>query len=333
MFWDAETVRIPSRYSAREMYEKLRTALQDYGRCRDGIRIIGDLQCQRRLCSELMDMGCWLFDVPPNGKPNRADGIIVVEIMAFALDHPPPATIILITGDSDYGYPLSKLRARGYRIILIVPSAVKASLKLSADVILEWERDVLHMSVDAHISTPEPKQLQPVTLNQHRSPSALICRHEMEEEDKTAVGDQVKEKSVVPSKQQTAALNVPLKMSPPSIPNEMDEEKKTSSLDKESSVTPTLSPRPLAVLPGSPLGLAGDVGEFDDLTGVLAVRGDRKVLRSLVGSALAHLRTSHKSFKRHTAEAQRRGIVEMGGVGGEDWIRLTTAFRATRSYR
>jgi hypothetical protein len=64
-----------------------------------------------------------------------------------------------------------------------------------------------------------------------------------------------------------------------------------------------------------------------------AARRDGKVLRSLVGIALVHLWISHQSFKRHTAEAERRGIVEMGGLGGDDWIRLTTAFRATRAYR
>ena len=338
VFWDIENARIPSRYSAREMYEKLCTVLHGYGRWRDGIRIIGDLQCQRRLYSELMGMGCWLFDIPPNGKPNRADGVIVVEMMSFALDHPPPTTIILITGDSDYGYSLSKLRARGYRIVLVALSTAKASLTLSADVILEWERDVLHMPkeavLDALISTPEPRQLQPVAFNQHLSQSAPMRRGGMEEEVKAAVGHQMKENDIVISKHETAAVgNSPLTLSPPSIPIEVEEHKQISSWNEDSSVTPALSPHPLVGRAGPPLDLTGDVVEFDDLIRVLdAVRRDGRVLRSLVGSALTHLRTSHQSFKRHTEEAERRGIVEMGGCGGNDWIRLTAAFRATRTY-
>ena len=270
------------------------------------------------------------------GKPNRAHGIIVVEMMTFSLDHPPPATIILITGDSDYGYALSKLRARGYQIVLVVLSTAKASLTLSADVILEWEKDVLHMPKeavpDAPISTSESRQLQRVTCNQHLSTSAPMPRSGMEEE--INMGHRMKGNDIVMSKRETAALSIPpLTLSPPSTPIEVEEQKQISIRDEDSSVTPALSQHPMVGIPGLPLALTGEIAAFGDLIKILdGVREDRRMLRSLVGSALAHLRTSHQSFKRYTEEAERRGIVEMGGCGGHDWIRLTEEFRATRAY-
>lgn len=74
------------------------------------------------LRSELQSSGVSLTDCPHNGRKDAADKMILVDMMAFALDNPPPATIVLISGDRDFVYALSTLRNRRYNIVLIVPN-------------------------------------------------------------------------------------------------------------------------------------------------------------------------------------------------------------------
>lgn len=65
-----------------------------------------------------------------------------VDMMLFAIDTPTPATIILISGDRDFVYPVSILRNRRYRVILIAPKSTHSSLKQGASVVLDWEETV-----------------------------------------------------------------------------------------------------------------------------------------------------------------------------------------------
>lgn len=62
--------------------------------------------------------------------------------MTFAMDNPAPATIVLITGDRDFVYPVSILRMRRYRVILIAPNNTHGSLRYQASSVLHWEQMV-----------------------------------------------------------------------------------------------------------------------------------------------------------------------------------------------
>lgn len=66
----------------------------------------------------------------------------LVDMMTFAMDTPAPATIILISGDRDFVYPVSILRNRRYRVILIAPISTHSSLKHQASKVLDWEEVV-----------------------------------------------------------------------------------------------------------------------------------------------------------------------------------------------
>lgn len=60
-------------------------------------------------------------------------------MLAFAIDNPPPATIVLISGDKDFVYALGVLRNRRYNIVLVVPSrGAPIILRSQANTILEW---------------------------------------------------------------------------------------------------------------------------------------------------------------------------------------------------
>ena len=60
-----------------------------------------------------------------------------VDMLAFALDNSPPATVFLITGDRDYAYAMSTLRLRDYKVILITPNTT-ACLEAQASAVVDW---------------------------------------------------------------------------------------------------------------------------------------------------------------------------------------------------
>ncbi|KII85144.1 hypothetical protein PLICRDRAFT_333488 [Plicaturopsis crispa FD-325 SS-3] len=102
------------------------------------------------LRSELQCSGVSLTDTPHNGSKDVADKMMLgrasplVDMLAFAIDNPPPATIILISGDRDFAYAASILRMRLYKVILIIPNdEVHISLKCQASSIFEWKAHIL----------------------------------------------------------------------------------------------------------------------------------------------------------------------------------------------
>ena len=95
-----------------------------------------------RLKVSLQASGCHLIDVPIQRK-DVADKMIISDMVLFAVDNPVKEhhtqTIILISGDQDFAYPLAKLHMRGYQIALIVPTGGAAEiLKRQADFVYEW---------------------------------------------------------------------------------------------------------------------------------------------------------------------------------------------------
>ncbi|KAF8841187.1 DUF537-domain-containing protein [Paxillus ammoniavirescens] len=111
------------------------------------------------LRSELQSSGVSMIDCPHNGRKDVVDKMILVDMITFAVDHPAPATIILIAGDRDYAYAVSTLRLRKYKVILIVPSSphIPACLESQASLVIDWSTAVLRTrteSTNASIRQP-----------------------------------------------------------------------------------------------------------------------------------------------------------------------------------
>ncbi|KAK6159332.1 hypothetical protein DH2020_006646 [Rehmannia glutinosa] len=83
----------------------------------------------RRLREGCQRTGVKLIDVP-NGRKDAADKAILVDMFLFALDNPPPSSIMLISGDVDFAPALHILGQRGYIVILVIPSGVGVSSAL-----------------------------------------------------------------------------------------------------------------------------------------------------------------------------------------------------------
>lgn len=67
-------------------------------------------------------------------------------MLTFAIDTPPPATVILISGDRDFVYAVSVLRFRLYRVVVIAPLTAHFSLTSLASEARDWESEILGRS-------------------------------------------------------------------------------------------------------------------------------------------------------------------------------------------
>ncbi|KAI5124537.1 hypothetical protein M0805_003060 [Coniferiporia weirii] len=159
VFWDYENCRPPSSLSGYILVERIRRLVREFGVI-TLFKAYVDLtsECTNAksltLHSELQSSGLSLTHCPHNGRKDVADKIMLVDMLAFAIDRRPPATIVLITGDRDFTYAVSILKLRGYEVVVIVPHTIAhLSLKVQAGRLFEWQRDVIGSSVVEPLSS------------------------------------------------------------------------------------------------------------------------------------------------------------------------------------
>ncbi|PWZ01471.1 hypothetical protein BCV70DRAFT_198901 [Testicularia cyperi] len=153
IFWDVDNCAPPTGSSGRSVALAVRKSIQSlevgpivsfkaYLELSSETNIPNAAQVQLR--SELQGCGVSLIDTPKSGRKDVADKMMITDLLAFAIDQPAPATIVLISGDRDFAYPLGLLRNRGYEVVLIVPPiGAVPILEASANVVLTWRQDVL----------------------------------------------------------------------------------------------------------------------------------------------------------------------------------------------
>ena len=75
-------------------------------------------------------------------------------MMTYAVDNPPPETVILISGDRDFAYGVSILRLRQYHVVIVAPSRNKTHISLTsqAAITLDWDSEVLGKSLQVPTS-------------------------------------------------------------------------------------------------------------------------------------------------------------------------------------
>jgi hypothetical protein len=84
-----------------------------------------------------------------------------VDMLTFAMDHPPPETVILISGDRDFSYVLSNLRLRQYQVVVLAPTIPfpHISLRSQACLFLDWNIEILSKAASDSL----PRQVPPST--------------------------------------------------------------------------------------------------------------------------------------------------------------------------
>ncbi|KZT11510.1 uncharacterized protein LAESUDRAFT_642683, partial [Laetiporus sulphureus 93-53] len=142
VFWDYENCAPPSTVTGYDIVDNIRHIAHTYGSVKlfKAYLELSQLSSSRSLSlrSELQSCGVSLTDCPHNGGKDVADKMMIVDMLTYAIDTPPPATVIIITGDRDFVYAVSVLRLRRYRVVLIAPSLGHNGLKLQASAVLDW---------------------------------------------------------------------------------------------------------------------------------------------------------------------------------------------------
>jgi hypothetical protein len=152
IFWDLENCPPAKGNDPVAIISLIREKLKGFGPIK---QIHGYAELSRipeYLKASLQSSGVALIDVPIQRK-DAADKMIISDLVMFAVDNPAPQTLILISGDQDYAYPIAKLRLRGYKIIVIVPPGGAAeTLKRQADTVFEWTEFSSTYSLDEQFS-------------------------------------------------------------------------------------------------------------------------------------------------------------------------------------
>ncbi|KAG6891030.1 hypothetical protein C0992_010692 [Termitomyces sp. T32_za158] len=152
IFWDYENCAAATQYTGYEIVKRIRHVAHCFGTIKSfkAYLELSDPAVSSKslvLRSELQSSGVSLTDCPHNGRKDVADKMILVDMLAYAIDNPPPSTIILISGDRDFAYAVSILRLRRYRVVIISLPGVHTSLKTQASIFLDWNNDVLGADV------------------------------------------------------------------------------------------------------------------------------------------------------------------------------------------
>ncbi|GLU09238.1 hypothetical protein SLE2022_261090 [Rubroshorea leprosula] len=143
ILWDIENCRVPSVVHPEDVAGNIRMALQGHPGIKGAVKMFsayGDFNTfPKRLREGCQRTGVKLIDVP-NGRKDAADKAILIDMFLFALDNPPPSSILLISGDVDFAPALHILGQRGYMVILVIPSdrGVSSALCNAGKCVWDW---------------------------------------------------------------------------------------------------------------------------------------------------------------------------------------------------
>lgn len=195
IFWDYENVPLPDWCSATQAAKAIVDAVSPYGRIVDR-RLYYDFEKMRyrpRDCSSLDSSGFDLVNTPTRNNKETLDKKLIADVLTFAWDSAvrndnSKPCVVLLTGDGDYAYTISKLRDRGIMTFVMVGKdcTVASILVDTADVAMSLEDDILRdveksstPSSSKSTRAPSPRTSTGSTrANNGQDPAMLsICRH------------------------------------------------------------------------------------------------------------------------------------------------------------
>lgn len=204
-------------------------------------------------------------------------------MLAYAIDVPPPSTIVLITGDRDFAYALSVLKLRRYHIVLITLPNAHTTITYQASQCFDWIQDVINAP---SMQTAHSSPLSPQNISEPADSSGS----ESEEDDQ----DQSKED--LPSSSGSSRSTSPLARG-------------ESPSSDDHSIRPAFLPL-LKVLQSN-----RKEGQYCPLRSKIAV----ELIKEHEG---LYQDAGVNSFKKYITMAENEGLVILGGFGGQDWVSL-----------
>ncbi|MCD7461708.1 hypothetical protein HAX54_046842 [Datura stramonium] len=139
VWWDFENCAPPTGVNVFKIAQSITAAVRANG-IKGPIQItaFGDVMQLSRINQEaLSSTGINLAHIPNGGK-NSADRSLLVDLMYWVSQNPPPAHLLLISGDRDFAGILHKLRMNNYNILLASPESTPSVLCSAASIMWQW---------------------------------------------------------------------------------------------------------------------------------------------------------------------------------------------------
>lgn len=156
IWWDIHNCGVPTNVDPHFIAQNLSSALQQADLTGPiEINVFGDTKILDYVTQKaLSDTGITLNHVP-RGNKDAADKAILVAMLLWALDHPPPAHILLVSGDGDFANALHRLRLKRYNILLACPVIhVQPALLGAAKKVWYWKDLAKGQLVERESSQP-----------------------------------------------------------------------------------------------------------------------------------------------------------------------------------
>ncbi|WJX34602.1 hypothetical protein P8452_22702 [Trifolium repens] len=139
VWWDFENCNVPVGVNVSKVAPAITDAVRANGiKGPVHITAFGDvLQLSRSNQEALAFTGIHLSHIPNGGK-NSADRSLLVDLMYWISQNPPPAHLFLISGDRDFAGILHRLRMNNYNILLAIPGKAPDVLCSAATIMWQW---------------------------------------------------------------------------------------------------------------------------------------------------------------------------------------------------
>ncbi|XP_077237133.1 uncharacterized protein LOC143878757 [Tasmannia lanceolata] len=139
VWWDIENCSVPIGVNVYRVAHHITSALRANGiKGPVTITAFGDVsQISRSNQEALSSTGICLTHVPHGGK-NCADRSLLVDLVYWVSQNPPPAHLFLISGDRDFANILHRLRMNNYNILLASSECAPGVLCSAASIMWPW---------------------------------------------------------------------------------------------------------------------------------------------------------------------------------------------------
>ncbi|XP_002982670.2 uncharacterized protein LOC9661278 [Selaginella moellendorffii] len=154
VWWDIENCRPPADVNPFHIARNISNVLHAFNFFGPlTISAYGDTyQLTRHVQNALTSTGISLNHIP-SGRKEASDKAILMNMAFWTSDNPPPANVVLISGDQDFSPLLHRLQMKRFNVLLVRPEGVHVSESLlnSARTVWYWTRlaraEVSYLSV------------------------------------------------------------------------------------------------------------------------------------------------------------------------------------------
>ncbi|XP_058755821.1 uncharacterized protein LOC131629039 [Vicia villosa] len=107
---------------------------------------------------------------------DKCDKVLLLNLYKWVLDNPPPANIVLLSGEIDFSFSLHSLRNLRYFIVLINPIQTSRSLCVGADRLLSWNNIITDcMKIVVNVGRNPPLELSRSITTRPRGFNPSTC--------------------------------------------------------------------------------------------------------------------------------------------------------------